>query len=212
MTGLDSWLTQATRHLAKNSVAQVRSEIQEHYESARADAMSRGATADEADRLAVAALGDAKVANCQYRNVLLTTAEARVLGEGNWEAKVYCSRSSMRWAIPSLALAALASASEFFRLGRTDVAWTLVAGSLAIGYLFTAPLLPIYTPSRGRFFRVGKWVVMVGAFVIILGPAVALKWSWLLFAALWPMAWTDWTRVSIRCKLPIAEWPKQLYL
>jgi general stress protein YciG len=44
MTELDSWLKQATRHLSKESVAQVRTEIREHYESAREAAMSGGAT------------------------------------------------------------------------------------------------------------------------------------------------------------------------
>src|SRR5882724_848375 len=92
MTALDIWLKQATRHLAQASAAQVRGEIQEHYESAREAAMSSGASADEADRLAVAALGDSQVANCQYRNVLLTSAEARLLREGNWEARAVCSR------------------------------------------------------------------------------------------------------------------------
>lgn len=91
MTGLDSWLEQATRCLSRDSVAQVRSEIREHYESARETAISGGATADEADRLAVCALGDAKTANRQYRNVLLTASEARMLREANWEARAVCS-------------------------------------------------------------------------------------------------------------------------
>jgi hypothetical protein len=86
MTGLDGWLKQATRHLSRDSAAQVRTEIQEHYESALEAAMSGGASTEEADRLAVTALGDAKDANCKYRNVLLTSAEARMLREGNWDA------------------------------------------------------------------------------------------------------------------------------
>src|ERR1700758_103163 len=79
--GLDSWLNRATRHLSKDSVAQVRAEILEHYESARDAAIGSGATADEADRSAIAALGDAKIANCQYRNVMLTSSEAKLLRE-----------------------------------------------------------------------------------------------------------------------------------
>ena len=50
MTGLDIWLQQATRRLAKDSAAQVRIEIREHYESAREVAMSDGANTLEADR------------------------------------------------------------------------------------------------------------------------------------------------------------------
>ena len=57
MTGLDIWLQQATRRLAKASAGQVRTEIREHYESAREVAMSGGANPVEADRLALAAPG-----------------------------------------------------------------------------------------------------------------------------------------------------------
>ena len=88
MTGLDSWLKQATRHLSKDSAVQVRTEIEEHYESAREAAISGGATIDGAHRLALTALGNAKTANCQYRHVLLTSAEARMLRDGEWEARV----------------------------------------------------------------------------------------------------------------------------
>ena len=55
---LDCWLQQATRSLSKDSTAQVRTEIQEHYQSAR-----------EANRMALIALGDARIANTQYRRV-----------------------------------------------------------------------------------------------------------------------------------------------
>ena len=60
MTGLEIWLRQATRRLAKDSVAQVRTEITEHYESAREAAITSGATTEVADRLALNTLGDAK--------------------------------------------------------------------------------------------------------------------------------------------------------
>ena len=88
MSGLDSWLRQATRHLAKDSAAQVRMEIQQHYESARDAAIHAGATAVEAARSALIALGDARTANRQYRHVLLTSAEPRMLRDGNWEARI----------------------------------------------------------------------------------------------------------------------------
>jgi len=56
-----------------------------------------------------------------------------------------------------------------------------------------------------------KWVVITGMLVVIFGPDT-LKMSWLLISCLWPMAWIEWQRVSIRRKLPVAKWPKQLYL
>jgi hypothetical protein len=43
------------------------------------------------------------------------------------------------------------------------------------------------------------------------GPS-ALKMWWLLMSCLWPVVWIEWARISIRRKLPVAEWPKQLYL
>jgi hypothetical protein len=211
MTALESWLTQATRHLAKDSIAQVRTEIQEHYESAREAALSNGATADEADGLAVAGLGDSKTANCQYRNVLLTSSEATMLREGNWEAHAVCSRPWLRWLLLAMPVAALFAATTLFLTGATALARTLLIGGIGIGFLFATPFLPVYTPSRGRIFRCVKWVVLLAILLLAFGPDT-LKWSWLLFSCLWPMFWIERTRVSIRRKLPIAEWPKQLYL
>ncbi len=209
MTALDTWLKQATRHLSKDSVTQVRSEILEHYDSARDAAIQNGATADEADRLAVRDLGNAKKANRQYREVLLTSDEAKMLREGNWEARAVCSRPWLKWMLLAMPLAALFAAATLFFTG-SPLAWPLFAGGTGIGLLFTAPFLPVYTPSRGRIFRVVKWVVLLGMFGLAFGPD-SLKWSWLLFSSLWP-AWIEWKRISIRRKLPVADWPKHLYL
>ena len=211
MTGLDNWLEEATRRLSKASIARVRTEIQEHYESAREAAMSGGASADEADRLALAALGDAKLSNRQYRKVLLTSAEARMLRDGNWEARTVCSRPWLRWMLLAISAAALLAAIALFVTGATTGAWAMVVVGTGTGLLFAAPFLPIYTPVRGRVFRCVKWVGLAGGLVLAFGPD-ALKWSWLLLSCLWPVAWIEWTRVSIRRKLPVAEWPKQLYL
>ena len=67
---LDCWLQEATRGLSNDSAAQVRTEIQEHYHSAREAAMSGGATEDEANRIVLTALGDPKIVNKQYLGVL----------------------------------------------------------------------------------------------------------------------------------------------
>jgi hypothetical protein len=211
MTGLDSWLSQATRHLAVASAAQVQSEIQEHYESARDAAMADGASAEEADRVALKALGDAKTANCQYRQVLLTSAEARMLREGNWEARAVCSRPGLKWFILAAYVAAMETAITLRLTGHTGVARDVLIAAMGMSPLFAALLLPINTPSRGRIFRYVKWVMMTGALVLLFG-ADALKWSWLLISCLWPLAWTEWTRASIRRKLPVAAWPRHLYL
>ena len=211
MTGLDSWLKQATRHLSKDSAAQVRTEIQEHYESGRDAAISGGATTEAADRLALAALGDAKTANRQYRQVLLTSAEARMLRNGNWEARVVCSRPWLKWLVLGVPVAAVLAATTLFLAGAVAVARVLLIGGIGMSPLFVALLLPVYTPSRGRVFRCVKWVAMIGALVLAFGPD-ALKLSWLPISCLWPVAWIEWTRASVRRKLPVEKWPKQLYL
>jgi len=211
MTGLDSWLKQATRRLSKDSVVQVRTEIQEHYESAREAAMSGGAAADEAERLALSALGDARAANCQYRNVLLTSAEAGMLREGNWEARAVWSRPWLKWLLLAVPAVTLLAATALFLTGAITLARVLLVGGIGMGLLFAAPFLPVYTPSRGRVFRCVKWLALIGMLALAFGPD-ALKSSWLLASCLWPLAWIEWTRVSIRRKLPVGEWPKQLYL
>src|SRR5882724_2642916 len=114
MTQLENWLKQATRQLSRDSVARVRTEIQEHYESARDAAQSGGVAAEEADRSAVVALGDAKTANHQYRNVLLTSAEARLLNEGNWEARAVCSIAGLKWMLLAAPVSALVAATVLF--------------------------------------------------------------------------------------------------
>lgn len=208
MTALHQWLAQATRHLSKDSAAQVRTEIQEHYESAREAAMSRGATAEEAEGLAVTALGNAKAANCQYRKVLLTSAEARMLRDGNREARAICSRLWLKRMLLAMPVAALLAACALFLHGAIAAARVLLPAGIAMGLLFAAPYLPIYTPSRSRVYRLVKWAVLVGLLWDVLG-ADALKYCWL---PVWIPAWTEWTRVSIRRKLTVVEWPKQLYL
>jgi|BogFormECP03_OM2_1039629.scaffolds.fasta_scaffold05661_2 hypothetical protein len=212
MAELESWLKEATRCLSKDSATQVRTEIREHYDSAQEAVIRDGATAEEANRSAVSGLGDAKAANRQYRKVLLTSAEARILGEGNWEARAICSTPWLKWLLAALPAAAVLAAVALFRAGAVAVARTLFLGGIATGVFFAAPfLLPIYTPWRGRVFRVAKWAALIALFWLAFGPD-ALKWSWLLASCLWLQARNEWTRFSIRRKMPVAKWPKQLYL
>ena len=211
MTGLDIWLQQATRHLAKDSAAQIRSEILEHYVSARDAAVAAGATALEAERSALVALGDAKEANCQYRQVLLTSSEARMLREGNWEAQAVCARPWMKWTFLAMPVAAIVAAVELFTKGAIEPARVASGAALGAACLCAALFLPVYTPLRGCIFRCLKWIVLVGMLTIAFGPDL-LKFSWLLVSCLWPMAWIEWKRASIRRKMPVSAWPKHLYL
>jgi hypothetical protein len=211
MTGLDSWLRQATRHLAHDSAAQVRTEIQEHYELARDAAIENGATPDGADRIALDALGDAKTANCQYRHVLLTRDEAKILRDGKRETTAICSHPGLKGLILAAPVAALVAAILLLFAGRVELGRDIFTLGIAMSPLFAALVLPIYTPARARVFRRVKWIVIASALALVYGPE-AYKWSWLLISCLGPIAWTEWTRASIRRKLPIAAWPKHLYL
>jgi len=211
MTILEGWLRQATRHLANNSAAQVRTEIQEHYELARDAAIADGASSVEADRLAVNALGDAKEANRQYRHVLLTAGEARMLREGNWEATALCSRRWLKWLIMGVPVAAGVAAIALFLAGHVAIARDLLISGIGMSPLFAAPLLPINTPLRGRLFRCVKCIALIGALLLLFGPET-FKWFWLLLSCLWPLALTEWRRASIRRRLPITAWPHHLYL
>jgi hypothetical protein len=69
----------------------------------------------------------------------------------------------------------------------------------------------VYTPARSRIFRRVKWVALVGSTLLAFGPDAGESF-WLLLSCLWPLAWIEWTRVSIRRKLRVSAWPKQLYL
>jgi hypothetical protein len=210
-TALDGWLNRATRHLSQDAAAQVRREIGEHYESARETAALTAATAEEADRIAIAALGDAKVANCQYRQVMLTSAEARLLREGNWEARAVCSRSWLRWLFFATAFTVFFGAGVSFLKGDAYMGWAMAAGGMCAGILFAAPFLPIYTPSRARVFRGVRWASLLGVLVLPFASDV-YRWSWLILACAWPILQTEWARISIRRKLPVAQWPRHLYL
>jgi hypothetical protein len=211
MSRLDDWLREATRHLASESAAMVRREIQDHYEAARDAALVHGSSTEGADAIAVNSLGDAKTANCQYRQVLLTSAEAGMLRQGKLEARAVCSRPWVKWSLVAVPVALVEAASVLFFHGKAGLAWDLLLAGIAMSPLFAALLLPIYTPARSRVFRYAKWFVMTAAVVLLFGPE-ALKWSWLLISCLWPMAWSEWTRASLRRKLPVSAWPRHLYL
>jgi hypothetical protein len=91
-TSLDQWLSDATRDLTEESAAQVRAEIQQHYDSAC-----------EAGQDALAGLGDPRAANRAYRKVLLTVREARmapVFTQGKRPSILKILHSSLKLAIP----------------------------------------------------------------------------------------------------------------
>jgi hypothetical protein len=141
----------------------------------------------------------------------LTATEARLLDQGNAEARLVCGRPSVRWLMRAIPVAALIASWALYLGGSTELARVLLAAGLGMGLIFLAPFFPIYTPARGRVFRVIKWVGVAGMLVLAFGSD-ALQWSWLLASCLAPMAGIEITRASIRRKLPVERWPRQLYL
>jgi hypothetical protein len=206
MTPLEIWIKQATRHLSADSAAKVRTEIQEHYEAAREAAIGAGSTPDDADRIVVTALGDAKIANHEYRRVLLTADEVRLLGEGNREARFFCSKPWLKFLFLSIPAAILLASLVCLLKGKVEAAKGLLEGAIGVAAWSATPFLPVYTRWRGRFLRIAKWGVLLAMLVMM------FQWSWLFISCLWPMVWVEWTRVSIRRKIPVGLWPKQLYL
>lgn len=203
---LEMWLAQATKCLSKDSARQVGSEILEHYQLTREAAIHAGSEPEEAGRLALEALGDPKIANEDYRRVLLTSSEAKILREGNWEARALCSHHWFKWLLTAGPVGVLIASAAEYANGNPSLARDLFAGSIVLGILIAAPFLPVYTPTRARVYRTAKWIVYMGALMVV------IPWPWLLATSLWPLAWSEWTRVSIRRKLPVSQWPKHLYL
>ena len=129
---LENWLQEATRKLSRDSSARVRAEIQDHFQSARQAALASGASDEDADRRALAALGDAKAANLQYRRVLLTSSEARLLRQGDCEVRAIVSRPVLKWMLMAVPVVALVAAAVFARAGSVDLARVLLAGGVGL--------------------------------------------------------------------------------
>lgn len=207
-TILEGWLRRATCRLSIKSSVQVRSEIQDHYESAREEALSSGATPEQADRIAVASLGDARAAGYQYRQVLLTNSEANLLSEARWEARLLCSR--LQW-LALIPVAMLSVAIWFFATGNDYLGLLLTVGAVGPGLLVISPLLPIHTPAQARVFRGLRWTWLAAVLLLAAWPDLHRQW-WLLAACGFSLLLVEWTLFSLRRKLPVAKWPRLLYL
>lgn len=207
-TTLELWLREATRGLSSGSTAQVRREIQEHYESARDEALQAGASLPEADRRALASLGNPTTARNAYHNVLLTASEARLLREISWEARVVCSRR--RWAFV-LPLVTFCAAVSFFAVRQTYLGCMLLLGAAGLLLLLASPLLPIYTPARSRAFRALRWTWLAAMLLLAFWPDIRTQF-WLLASCAWPILWVEWRLARVRSKLPRSQWPKLLHL
>jgi hypothetical protein len=187
-------MEQATRGLAPESAARVRAEIQEHFDSALASGSLPGA--------AVAALGDAKSANREYRRVLLTKTDAR------WLESVRRRGHLPLFGAYILATAGLVAGAA--KLLQGGIFGALPAFSMmAIGTLFLLPRwVRIHTRLRNRMYRVLQWAVIISVPIALVaeGRLHSVFFVYLMFVC---MAYKDYV---LRRKLPVEEWPKDLYV
>lgn len=212
MRALDIWLERATRGLSEESAAQVRREIADHYQSARDAVIEAGAAVNMAEQSALSELGEASAANRQYRRVLLTAAEARLLRADTVEARALRAVDGRFYgAAFGLPVCALGAAAALNQGGAEEVARVALAVGIGSAFWLTVPRLPIDTPVRSRIFRALRWLVQAGTLWLAFGPD-ALNMIWLMGLVLGSLAWTEWTRASIRRKLSPPLWPKHLYL
>jgi hypothetical protein len=208
---LDQWLNRATRCLSKDATAKVRAEIQDHFETAREAALNGGAAPQAAGRAALLALGDAAALNRGYRKTLITASEARLLREANWEVRMICSRRAAKWGLVILPALVIAVGIGLSLAGNASLSRTLLFGGLTLAVVLTVPLFPIYTVQRARVYRLVKWSALAATLWFALEPTL-IRSSWFLSVTALPLLWTEWTRFSMRRKLPAARWPKHLYL
>ncbi len=202
---LEKWLQHATCRLSAESCERVRIEIQDHFDSARAEALAAGAAREEAEHVAVESLGNPRAANRQYRKVMLTRAEATLLRESGWEARAVCRYRSLIL-IP---LAIAAAGAALLAAGDSYIGLALLVGGAGMCLPLAAPTLSINTPARARIFRGLRWAWYVVVFAVAFWPT-PLRQTWFIVAVAWPIVWVEMTMASIRRKLPARQWPRQL--
>ncbi len=184
MTELEQWLMRASKCLSAESHTRVRAEILDHYEASRDEAIGNGATLQEAEAMALRALGDPGKANRLYRQSLLTSGEARFLRRGNSEVRAICSRPFLKWLVLGSPVAAFVSGIIAWLWGANRLAAELLPIGICLSILLHGPFLPIYTPLRSRIYRGFKWAALSVLFLVAMWP---LGWSesWLFFGCLW---------------------------
>lgn len=193
---LENWLTEATRKLSEESTARVRVEIEEHYGSA----MASGVSDDEA----VASLGDARRANREYRKVLLTRADVK------WLAFVKRRGEGRGPLYPLYVILATVLIDGTVRSlqGSPFGASPLLPMTLLTAVLHVPRWVSIDTRLRSRVYRALRWSGITFVLVVF---AKAGSWPPMLFTYA-VFVWAAYKDYLLRRKLPVEEWPKELYL
>ena len=201
MQTLEQWLSEATHGLCAASVERVRAEINEHYTSA---IESEGAVDDDpvrVERRAVAALGDAKTANRQYRRVLLTESD------NVWLRRV--TSTSYKWRLGifmSLSAVALVAIPET-TLGFIRYLYIII---IADGLL---QVVPVRSTIAGRIVRTVRWGLYAVCLTIASVHALAEGVMFVPAIAMWvvTIAHAEYKLFVLRRKVPVAHWPRRLW-
>ena len=200
---LEAWLAIANRGLSAESAAEVRTEIGAHYEDAYEEATARGSHAAEAERTAVAALGSPWSANREYRRVLLTAREAKLLRQLRHSSESHEAELQIaRWlASVTLAFCILAALLPVSKKG------IVIAGLILLLVVQTS--IAINTKRRGRLNRTARWIwLIIAAYATYTGGAV--WYFWIVLCGLVTCAYGEYQLFSIRRKIPVEQWPKRL--
>ena len=202
MPTLEHWLDVATKGLCESAAERVRAEIGEHYQSALESAVKSGVDSIEAERHAVAALGDAKTANREYRRVLITEREENLLRSWGWGSH----RTQVRVVV------VMAVALSVMRFWTAEVDYVLAA-LVAQGVLLAIPISSI---RAAWVVRILRWAVMAAFHATWfmkmvaagMSPAVVVVW----LAMPLGMAYQEYKLCVIRRKLPVEQWPRRLWV
>ena len=199
MQTLEQWLEVATHDLCESATERVRAEISEHYQSA---VEAAGAAADPLDveRQAVAALGDARTANRDYRRVLLTESEAKLLRD--------ITSFGPHHVIGILLLAATAVYAISVRTSE----FNYLFGAVAL--LWATYSLPIRSNRTRWIVGISGWVGHAAFYTTWFMRLDPMGSFMLILMLLMPLgiAHTEYRLFVIRRKLPIAQWPRRLWV
>ncbi len=204
MQTLDQWLSVATRGLCDSAVERVRAEIGEHYASALESQERAGVDALDAERYALAELGDAKAANREYRRVLLTQ------GEDVFLRRLSPGFGGRLWIAFWMLLSAVGLVAAWIM--RSEVQW-MFATMLVHGMFRT---LRVRSIRAGWLVRILRWALLalglamwyvsdirLGYGVGVIAPA--------LYSAIF-LVHFEYKLFVLRRKVPVEQWPRPLWV
>jgi hypothetical protein len=207
---LGEWLAVATRKLSAESVEHVREEIEEHFTSAKEEALAAGVHPHDTGLSALVSLGDPKAAHRACRKVLLTKAEERLLR--NFKSK---GPRMIGVAAGCLVLALVWIVAVFLPAGFQESPHENELTLLLVFVYLALALRPWITSKRNqtnsRIFFCFYVVCGAGSLFLLDSPQLHLGHSVLLIVAVMACWLTIRRRQQLRRKLPIDKWPDDLF-